>query len=174
MMNENNTFPLDQAHYRISVYDREEHDVGIAGKLKEYFFKTERLFVPPISQRTDFAKYLDKLFSESSILYAQTDDGSIVGVASFYCTPSGYEYAFLTYIASSKAKLGIGSGLVQAMIEIVRDNRMVGIETQTWESNVSSRRLFQKAGFKEYGKVRNRDNGEFSILLRLRFDELQA
>jgi L-amino acid N-acyltransferase YncA len=128
------------------------------------------LFVPPIGERKILSEYVKKLIDESIIIIArERESNKIYGVAAYYCTPSIFEFAFLSYIASEGSIKGVGSALVENMIKDCKIKGMIGIETQTWESNRKSLHLFEKFGFQRKGFLKNRQGKFQSILLKLVF-----
>ena len=138
--------------------------------LYSFFDNTEKWFKPPISQRTPIDKYVQKLIDEAVILLAKDkNDGKIIGLAAYYCTPKDYQFAFLSYIATNTKKKGVGSLLVKNMIHDCIEKKMAGVETQTWESNEKSIALFAKYGFKVKEFKSNRDLKERSVILKLEF-----
>lgn len=138
--------------------------------LFEFFEETEKWFNPPISSRKPLAEYVRKLLTEAKVILAKDSESKdIIGLAAYYCTPNDFDYAFLSYIASISNQKGVGSALVLYMIRDCRESGMLGVETQTWESNEKSIGLFKKNGFKVIGTAKNRDTIDSSILLKLEF-----
>lgn len=141
-------------------------------ELFSFFEKTEKSFIPPISERRQLSEYIEKLLLEANILLAkELKSDKIIGIAAYYCTPGSFDYAFLTYIAKHTTIKGVGTALVKKMIEDCHFKGMSGIETQTWESNLISLGLFKKNGFKVKELLDNRDGVERSVLLQLSFND---
>ena len=151
--------------YKIQKYtEKDKND------LFKFIINTERLFNPPISERVNLNDYINKLILESEILVAkEIENNKLIGVAAYYCTPNKFDYAFLSFIAVNSKYKGVGSLLIQEMIEYCKYKNMKGIETQTWESNERSLSLFKKFDFVETDRISNRSNTERSILLKLVF-----
>lgn len=139
--------------------------------LLKFIRRVDNLFCPPLSSRTNLEAYLKKMLREGVVHYVKSlDSDQIDGLAGFYCTPVAYEYAFLTFIATSGDKRGVGSTLLISVTEYARRDGMFGVETQTWASNKRSLSMFERAGFKIQSIEKNRGAGqEPSILLRLEF-----
>lgn len=138
----------------------------------DFIRETETEFNPPISHRTDINQYIHKIMQEAVVLFTvEEGTGNVSGLSAFYCNPSDYSFSFLSYIATKERGKGIGLCLLDASLEYIKKAGMKGMDTQTWESNTGSRRLFTKAGFVEQGVVSNRENGEKSILLRYEFSK---
>lgn len=139
-------------------------------KLLELVNFTDSFFQPALSKRVDLQSYVDKMLEEGIVIVfsetVQNKENFIAG-CSFYCNPHKYDYAFLTYIAATQR--GLGSKLLKRMIEYCIKEGSKGIETQTWESNSSSLKLFTRNGFKKIKSLDNRETNEKSIFLRLDF-----
>ncbi|MXV38996.1 GNAT family N-acetyltransferase [Flavobacteriaceae bacterium Ap0902] len=136
---------------------------------KNFILKTEKEFNPPISDRVNIDEYINKLTNEAVIILTKNKNHEIIGTACFYCNPKDFEYAFLSYIATTLNNQGIGSLLVNDMIAYCKKLGAKGIETQTWENNNNSLKLFNKFNFEIVGKKSNRSTETNSIILRLIF-----
>lgn len=147
-------------------------DTSRRDELAIFIQRHDHEFNPPLSTRVDLNEWIEKCLREAVIDLAWLND-RMVGVSIYYCTPDKFPYAFLTYICvdnEAKGK-GVASSLLRYRLEYCRSMGSKGIETQTWESNVASRRLFEKLGFKEVDIVDNREGGDRSVLMRLDFDD---
>jgi len=138
--------------------------------LYSFIKRTEKWFNPPISSRKSLKDYVEKLVDEAVILLAKdksTDD--IIGIAAYYCTPEKFIFARTSYLAALPNREGIGSNLLSHVIEDCKSKGMCWIESQTWESNEKSIRLFQKHGYQIKEYISNRNNNIRSVILRLSF-----
>ncbi len=154
--------------YEVLTYSRSLKEYK--HELIEVVLSTEGSFVPPISQRVDIDKYIEKLFEESVVFFAvDKKNRNVLGLSSFYCTPDVFQYAFLSYIAVLQKGKRIGEKLLNESLRYCKEKGMKGMDTQTWEGNEASLGLFSKLGFLQTGVVNNRDGDTRSILLRHEF-----
>jgi len=138
--------------------------------LLEYLQQVDHKFNPPIGSRVSLPDFARKALSSGYVIVARdADTGTTEGATIFYCTPTEYEYAFVSYIASSGSRKGVGSLLLSEIIAHCRRAGSKGIKSQTWETNEPSKALFAKFGFVITGLANNRGNDENSVLLQLDF-----
>lgn len=133
-----------------------------------FIHEVDHLFEPSLSSRIELNEYAKKLIQEAFI-YIIIEDNVIQAACAFYCTPSKFDYAFLSFIASKKK--GFGGMLIEKMISKCMELGAKGIDTQTWETNYSSLKLFKRHSFIETDYVNNRNTSESSVLLKLIFDD---
>lgn len=139
-------------------------------RLREFLIDQDSKFHPPLAARFSIDEYVEKVFREGIVLAATcSGKDEVEGVAIFYCTPSKYDYAFMSYIASRQRVRGVGTKLLQEVISRSRRAGMKGVEMQTWESNQASQSLFRKFNFENVGLADNRGIAEKSVLFRLNF-----
>ena len=146
----------------------EESSNNYFEELLDFIYKVDHLFEPQLSERVNIVDYTKKLYQEAFI-YAVIDNEKIQAACAFYCTPSKFDFAFLSFVASSKK--GLGGILIEEMISKCRMMGAKGIETQTWETNEKSLKMFKRHSFFEVEKVSNRKNILDSTLLKLIFND---
>lgn len=130
--------------------------------------RVDHLFEPPLSERVNLEDYTRKLHEESFINLI-IDNEKIQAVCAYYCTPRKFDFAFLSYIASIQK--GLGGLLMEEMISKCKEMGAKGIETQTWETNYKSLKLFKRYNFTEVSSVSNRNTSVNSSLLKLNFND---
>lgn len=148
----------------IGIGDADNHYVD----LLNFINKVDHQFEPPLSERVKIEDYAKKLFEEAQVI-AVFENNEIQAACAYYCTPDKFNFAFLSFVASLKK--GLGGELIEAMISHCKKMQMKGIETQTWETNYKSLRMFRRYGFLEVDKVKNRDSNIESIILKLIFND---
>lgn len=134
----------------------------------EFVYKVDHLFKPPLSERVILEDYAKKLYEEAHVIIVFKDK-QIQAACAYYCTPEKFNFAFLSFVASIKK--GLGGEVIEEMISHCKKMEMKGIETQTWETNYNSLRMFKRYGFLEVDKVKNRDSTIESIILKLIFND---
>ncbi len=137
--------------------------------------KNDDDFNPPLSKRGLLENYAKKWVNEGVVLEISYKS-NFAGIAVFYCNPESYKYSFLTFIAINRNYRGKGLSvlLMESVIDYCKGKGSLGLETQTSEENSKSLHLYTRLGFKEFGRIDNRENGIKSIQLRLIFNEFTA
>lgn len=130
--------------------------------------KIDAFFEPPLSSRVTLETYAQKLLEEAYIDVILEND-EIIAACAYYCTAEDYDCAFLSLIVSLQK--GLGGLLIEQMINNCKKLGAKGIETQTWETNSKSLKLFQRFNFEKVSYLDNRNSSTKSILLKLKFDD---
>lgn len=134
-------------------------------QLTEFFQTIDQWFNPFLSQLHKLDKYADKVLSDARVV-AVLDEHRYVACYVAYCNPKQYNEAKLVLLATLER--GLGSLLIHNLIDFCVNCGMMGIITQTWETNLSAIAFYQKHGFVEIERVNNRINCiEKSIVMRL-------
>jgi hypothetical protein len=145
-----------------------ESSVNYFDDLLDFIYKVDDLFEPPLSERVNIEDYTSKLYKEAFI-YVVIENKKIQAVCAYYCTPEKFDFAFLSFVASLKK--GLGGLLIEQMIYKCREMEAKGIETQTWETNSKSLKMFKRYNFLEVDNVSNRNTHVNSTLLKLTFND---
>ena len=148
----------------IGVGDSDNHYVD----LLNFINKVDHQFEPPLSERVKIEDYAKKLYEEAHVI-AVFENNEIQAACAYYCTPDKFNFAFLSFVASLKK--GLGGDLIKAMISHCKEMGVEGIETQTWETNYKSLKMFKRFDFIEVNKVKNRNSPIESTILKLIFND---
>jgi len=136
-------------------------------KLVGLFQTIDQWFNPCLSQLHKLDAYADKVLRDARVRVV-VDEHSYMACYIAYCSPKLYNEAKLVLLATLER--GLGSLLINDLIDYCMKSGMTGIMTQTWETNFSAKAFYQKHGFVETERVNNRINcGEMSIVMRLDF-----
>jgi GNAT superfamily N-acetyltransferase len=140
----------------VSITHAQSHDVHILAELLDevnHFYGAPTT-EPPGSQ---LRQINDALFSNAPAGYALLawEDDSPVGFASYsYLWPAvGLTrslYLKELYVRESHRREGIGDQLMQALIEVARDNHCSRIEWTTDDDNDTAQRFYEKLGFEKH------------------------
>ena len=131
---------------------------------------------PPVdraAQHERFVEHLDGTARGAAVVAVAGDE--VVGHARVDLTP--YNVAGLgMMVAAPWRGRGVGSALVEAIIEASRELGAHKIALQVWPHNVAARRLYRRHGFVEEGVLRRhypRRNGELwdAVVMGLVLDE---
>ncbi len=115
----------------------------------------------------EFLSELAKNIDEYKMrFYGAEKDGEVVGVAGFREAPEYLRVyaetknpAELYVVASKLQNEGIGSMLVQKVIDEVRKLNFTEIECYSPETHNSSWKFYEKLGFKKHGIIKDPDDG---------------
>jgi len=136
--------------------------------------KLDSEFFPPLSSRTDLKKYAKKLIKEAVLVFVvNREEKDIAGMAAYYCTPSLFDYAELSFLGvlDEYKKRGIATKLTKYMIKDCKLKGAKGIKTKTWDSNKLALDLYLKNGFKIINKKEDNYFKRKSVIIRLDFDQ---
>ncbi|MDQ4070925.1 MAG: GNAT family N-acetyltransferase, partial [Actinomycetota bacterium] len=131
---------------------------------------------PPVDrtvQRERFLEHIDGSPRGASVVAVVA--GAIVGHARVDLAP--YNVAGLGMMVDARWRgRGVGSALVEAIVDASRDLGAHKIALQVWPHNVAARRLYRRHGFAEEGFLRRhypRRNGELwdAVVMGLVLDE---
>jgi N-acetylglutamate synthase-like GNAT family acetyltransferase len=115
----------------------------------------------------EFLDELEKnLDEDKAIFYVAEKDGEVVGIAGFR---KALEYlsmhaktknpAELYIVASKTQSEGVGSNLVQKIIEEAKNLSFTEIECYSPETHSNSWKFYEKLGFKKEGIINDPDDG---------------
>lgn len=99
-----------------------------------------------------------ELENENSVYIVAKEDNKIVGFAGIIILPDDVE---ITNIVTKKIerKKGIGSLLLEKLIEIAKETGRDNISLEVNENNIAAKTLYEKFGFKVLGKRKKYYNG---------------
>ena len=114
--------------------------------------KLDLAYTPPLSTLLDIRDYAAKLVEHATILIADLD-GSDIGIAAMYANDLTAKRAFLTTIGvlPDFRGFGIGSRMLEALIEIAQEQGMKTILLEVHPSNTAAMRLYHKYSFVKTG-----------------------
>lgn len=138
-----------------------EATVNDAEKLQEYIvrFFNERLTTvyqhdwrPTIEDERRFIENLNT--TSNSVLLVAENQGKVVGMLDFHGEVHRQSFhvgQFGMSVDNDFRSMGIGTKLVEYLLEWASKNKISRIELQVFENNFGAIRLYEKIGFHKYG-----------------------
>ena len=109
-----------------------------------------------------------ELESENSKYIVAKKDGEIVGFAGIWISPDD---AQITNIVTKKTnrKNGIGSLLLDKLIEMAKETKRDNISLEVNENNIAAINLYKKYGFEELGIRKKYYNGKDNAIIMTKY-----
>ncbi|MFA5248210.1 MAG: GNAT family N-acetyltransferase [Patescibacteria group bacterium] len=140
----------------IKLREYKENDKGAVQNIFAIYW-TDKEFLNELTKNIDERKMF---------FYVAEKDGEVIGIAGFGKAPEYLSAHAETknpaelYIVASKLKNeGIGSKLVQKVIEEAKNLSFTEIECYSPETHKSSWKFYDKLGFKQGGIIKDPDDG---------------
>lgn len=143
-------------------------------ELINFLYEVEDDFIPRLTDRFSIPYYAHKLITNARF-FAAVSDSSIIGVIAFYCNDVNNQLVYCSILALTEKyrKLGIGSRLLNKMIEFARNTGFERVEIESLEGSFIQY-FYQNYGFKTFEKGSGRGLNRFSVKLRLWLGNLDS
>ncbi|MDQ3977976.1 MAG: GNAT family N-acetyltransferase [Actinomycetota bacterium] len=130
---------------------------------------------PPLDRAERRQRFLASLDTGRSVQLLAVVDGEIVGHLGLELAPYGVAQLGM-YVAAQWRGRGVGTALVHAAVGTARLMGAHKLSLQVWPHNRGARRLYQRHGFVEEGRLRRhyrRRNGQLwdAVIMGLVLDE---
>lgn len=122
-------------------YNREE---AFSEEIVQFINDMDVFFVPKISSQSDISELVNKVLKHGFILSCRNQDNNIVGLSMFYANNLETKTTYLSYIAVSERRGGIGQELLEMMESISRKEGMEKITLKTHSSNERAIGFYKK------------------------------
>ena len=96
----------------------------------------------------------EELESKNKKYFVAKENGEIVGFAGYMVNPPDFEIMNIVTKKNKRGK-GIGTALLNKIIEIAKNNHAEKIFLEVNEKNIIARKLYEKTGFEEIGRRKN-------------------
>ena len=144
------------------LYERNAEISFVLDLLKEF----DSYFIPNISVRQNIVNYSEKLAINAHIIVAK-DDMKNIGFSAFYFNKSPKDtYLTLLAVNHDYQKLGIGSKLIDIMINFCKKNHSPGIMLEMRADDSKLFNFYTKLGFKIAETFKSPYNNEEKYYLR--------
>ncbi len=123
----------------------------------------EKSFNPPWSREAFLLELTKNLLAKYIVAEV---DGQVVGYGGIWLIIDEGHVTNIAVDEEYRGK-GIGSKILEGLIQICRDRNMTAMTLEVRKSNVVAQSLYRKYGFKEYGirKGYYQDNNEDAIIM---------
>ena len=110
--------------------------------------KVDESFSPPLSSKVNLDDYARKLYEHAHLIAAIVDH-TLAGFCAFYDNDVINKKAFLTFIYTDTVyqKMGIGTGLINEMISILKQKQIIELNLEVFISNKIAISLYRKFNF---------------------------
>lgn len=109
-----------------------------------------------------------ELENENSKYILVKENKEIVGFGGVWISPVDVQITNIV-VRKNKRKKGIGSLLLDKLIEIAKNTKRDNISLEVNEKNVDAIRLYEKYGFKNLGKRKNYYNGKDNAIIMTKY-----
>jgi RimJ/RimL family protein N-acetyltransferase len=129
---------------------------------------------PPLDRGTSIERWRSDLDDPNAVRFVVEDDGRLVGEAGAHLNDGRADLGM--QVAEGHRGLGVGTVLLNAIVDWARANNAHKATLQVWPHNQPARRLYERFGFVEEGRLRRhyrRKSGELwdAIVMGLVLDE---
>lgn len=141
----------------IIIRDMKESDLDRIMEIEE------KSFNPPWSREAFLLELTKNLLAKYIVAEV---DGQVVGYGGIWLIIDEGHVTNIAVDEEYRGK-GIGSKILEGLIQICRDRNMTAMTLEVRKSNVVAQSLYRKYGFKEYGirKGYYQDNNEDAIIM---------
>jgi RimJ/RimL family protein N-acetyltransferase len=107
---------------------------------------------PPLDRDASIEQWRSDLDDPNAVRFVVEDDGRLVGEATAHLNGGRADLGM--QVAEGYRGLGVGGVLLSAITEWAQANNAHKITLQVWPHNQSARRLYERFGFVEEGRLR--------------------
>ena len=95
--------------------------------------------------------------SEKSLCFLVYDNETMIGGMNVIVDYYNWAHIYMTWVDEKYRGKGLGSQIMDMVIQYAHENNLTGIKTETWD--FQARGFYEKKGFKVYGKLENHPKG---------------
>ena len=94
---------------------------------------------------------------EKSLCFLMYDNNQMIGGINVIIDYYNWAHIYMTWVDERYRRHGIGSQIMDMVIQYAKDNNLTGIKTETWDFQAKG--FYEKKGFKVYGTLENHPKG---------------
>lgn len=141
-------------HIRLATDEDAEYVVEFLWDFRAENIKTVLLHetVPSVHEE---AKFINRLRDESGAMFLAIDEDTVIGcltVETQRHLQLRHSCEFGIGVLHSRRSSGIGSALIENLLEWSRNGRIRRVELNVFANNIDAIRLYQRLGFREEGR----------------------